>query len=104
MTDVRAKKYDYEDVIKFTNTGGELDQALTQLQEDLKQLRIKINECEPLYHGKGTGSQVYKQYQYLYANIGNPNQGLWNQVQGAAELQDAMYSNALGDKERDERQ
>ena len=97
-----VKKYDYDRVIDFTNSGGQLDQALTKLQEDLKKLRIKINDCEPLYHGKGTNSQVYKQYQYLYANIGNPNQGLWNQVEGAAQLQDAMYSNAKSDKDRDE--
>ena len=96
------KQYDYDEVVKFTNTNGELDQALIKLQDDLKQLRVKINECEPLYHGKGSSSQVYKQYQSLYANIGNPNQGLWNQVQGAAELQDAMYTNALSDKNKDE--
>ena len=97
------KKYDYDAVIDFTNSGASMDSALQTLQSDLKALRELVNRMEPLYHGKGTGSSVYKQYSYLYNNIGQASSnGLWKQVKGAVDLQNFMYNNAVYDKEVDE--
>ena len=96
------KSYEYEEVLTFSGSNGKMDSTLTELQKHLKELRILVNECEPLYHGKGTTSPIYNQYKTLYANIGNPNQGLWNQVNGAAQLQNKIYSNAKSDKDRDQ--
>ena len=100
--DQTQKSYEYEEVITFTQSGGQMDSTLKQLQSDLKQLRTLVNECEPLYHGKGNTSPIYNQYKTLYANIGNPNQGLWNQVYGAVQLQNQIYNNAMDDKRKDQ--
>jgi hypothetical protein len=40
-------------------------------------------------------------HQYLYANIGNEKQGLWQQVYAAAQLQNYMYTNAEYDYSHD---
>ena len=96
------KSYEYDEVLKFAGSGGEMDTTLTTLQKHLKELKDLVNQCEPLYHGKGNGSPIYTQYKTLYANIGNPNQGLWNQVNGAVQLQNKIYSNAKSDKDRDQ--
>ena len=40
--DVNQKEYDYDEIIKFTGAGGELDQVLSKLQSRLKKLREKI--------------------------------------------------------------
>ncbi len=96
------KSYEYDEVLAFSGSNGKMDSTLTQLQKHLKELRVLVNECEPLYHGKGATSPIYNQYKILYANIGNPNQGLWNQVNGAAQLQNKIYSNAKSDKDRDQ--
>lgn len=100
--DQTQKSYEYEEVITFTQSGGQMDTTLKQLQSDLKQLRTLLNECEPLYHGKGQTSPVYNQYKYLYNNIGTPSSGLWNQVYGAVLLQNDMYTNAVNDRDKDQ--
>ncbi len=99
---VTQKAYEYDRVIEFTQSGGAMDQALSDLQKSLKELRVLINECEPLYHGKGQTSPVYNQYKYLYNNIGTPSSGLWNQVYGAVLLQNDMYTNAVNDRDKDQ--
>ena len=96
------KSYDYEAVLSFAGSNGQMDSTLRELQTHLKELRNLVKECEPLYHGKGNTSPIYNQYKTLYANIGNPNQGLWNQVYGAVQLQNKIYSNAKSDKDRDQ--
>lgn len=96
------KSYEYDEVLAFAGSNGTMDSTLRELQKHLKELRDLVNRAEPLYHGKGTTSPIYNQYKTLYANIGNPNQGLWNQVNGAAQLQNAIYSNAKDDKDRDQ--
>ena len=101
MNGQTQKKYDYETVKNFTKTGGEMDGVLVSLQDKLKELKQLVTECEDLYHGKGQTSPVYQQYQYLYANIGNEKQGLWQQVYAAAKLQNYMYTNAEYDYEHD---
>lgn len=102
--DQTQKKYDYKTVMDYTNTNGTLDNTLQALQKALKELRTLVEECEPLYHGKTQNSPVYKQYQYLYANIGNEKQGLWQQVYAAAQLQNYMYTNAEYDYTHDDGQ
>ena len=42
--EVTQKEYDYDEVIKFTGSGGELDQALSTLQGHLVNLYDKIKE------------------------------------------------------------
>ncbi len=97
------KKYDYDAVKDFTDSGHEMDQALTTLQNDLKALRELVNRMEPLYHGKGTtDSVIYNEYRKLYLHIGDERKGLWLQVNAAVKLQNFMYNNAIYDKEADE--
>ena len=98
------KKYEYDEVIDFTSGGSSLDGALQQIQEDAKALRELIDRAQPLYHGKGTGSTVYKQYNVIYNNIGSSSKrkGLWNIAKRAVELQNFMYNNAVYDKQTDE--
>lgn len=97
------KKYEYDEVISFTSGGSSLDQALQQIQTDLKELRILVDRAQPLYHGKGNGSVVYKQYDGLYKNIGVvPSTGFWLVAKAAVDLQNFMYNNAVYDKQVDE--
>ncbi len=99
---VTQKNYDYDAVIAFTNTGGPLDQALSKLQEDLVKLRQKINECEPLYHGKDKTSSIYQTYANLYNRIGTANGGgMWSNANNSKTLINLMHENALNDKAAD---
>lgn len=96
------KDYDYAQVLYFTGPGGPLDQALTQLQNDLVALRQKVNECEPLYHGKGATSSIYATYLNLYNKIGTAaGGGMWANAFNSKGIINAMYENALTDQSMD---
>ncbi len=94
-----AKEYDYDEVIKFTGAGGELDQALTKLQNDLVKLRTTINECEPLFHGKGNTSSIYKCYKKLYDLLGTESSSttMWYNTKVSYNLINLMNANAVSD-------
>jgi len=93
------KDYDSEAVLAFTGTGGPLDQALSKLQADLTALRQKVNECEPLYHGKGTTSSIYATYLNLYNKIGTAaGGGMWANAFNSKGIINAMHDNALIDQ------
>ena len=101
--DVNQKEYDYDEVIKFTGAGGELDQALTKLQNDLVTLRTTINECEPLFHGKGNTSSIYKCYKDLYDKLGTDSASgtMWFNTKNSYDLINLMNTNAVSDKNKD---
>ena len=96
MNDLQ-KEYDYDEVIKFTGAGGELDQALTKLQNDLVKLRTTINECEPLFHGKGNTSSIYTCYKNLYDLLGTESTSatMWFNTKVSYELINKMNENAV---------
>ena len=96
------KKYVYDEVLQYTGKNGEMDSALMALEEDLKALYQAVKECEEYYHGVGTTSTIYKQYQGMYYNNGNQSGGFWGIVKAAADLQDLMYTNAYNDQQRDQ--
>ena len=103
MANQTQKKYDYQEVVTFTNSNGPMDQSLTKLQEDLKALRELVNRCEPLYHGAGQNSTIRLQYQGMYNNIGSESKGgFWGIVKAAVELQNLMHANAVQDRDRDQ--
>ena len=97
------KEYDYDEVIKFTGAGGELDQALTKLQTDLKSLNDRIHECEPLFHGKGNTSSIYKCYKDLYDKLGTDSTSgtMWFNTKNSYDLINLMNANAVSDKNKD---
>ena len=101
--DVTQKEYDYDEVIKFTGAGGELDQALTKLQNDLVKLRTTINECEPLFHGKGSDSTIYTCYKNLYDKLGTDSSSgsMWFNTKNSYDLIELMNKNAVADKNKD---
>ncbi|MBQ7240773.1 MAG: hypothetical protein IJS56_04980 [Bacilli bacterium] len=101
--DVNQKEYDYDEIIKFTGAGGELDQVLSKLQSRLKKLREKINECEPLFHGKGNTSSIYKCYKELYDKIGTDSASgtMWFNTKNSYDLINLMNTNAVSDKNKD---
>ena len=106
-TNVTQKKYAYDEVVEFCSTNGPLDSAVQKLQEDLKKLRVVIEENQELFHGKGTKSSVYRQYSNLLNNVGQaPNEGvgngMWNIVKKATDVINVMYTNAINDKKTDE--
>ena len=98
---MNIKKYDYDSVINFCSRNRELCNALEELEYDLKTLRQNINELEQLFHGTANKT-FYNFYDKLYHNIGTPSYGLWNMAYTCKEIIDAMYTNAINDKERDE--
>ena len=100
---VTQKEYDYDEVIKFTGAGGELDHALTKLQNDLVKLRTTINECEPLFHGKGNTSTIYKCYENLYNKLGTDTASgsMWFNTKNSYDLIELMNKNATEDKNKD---
>ena len=101
---VQQKEYDYANVQSFCNSGGPLDTALSKLQSDLAKLRVKINECEPLYHGVGTTSPVYQKYQDLYNKIGTDQTSgsMWFNAAITRDLINFMYTNAETDYNSDQ--
>ena len=101
--EVTQKEYDYDEVIKFTGSGGELDQALSTLQGHLVDLYNKIKECEPLFHGKGTTSSIYIRYKNLYNMLGteSTSESMWFNTKVSCQLVDTMYTNALNQKKKD---
>ena len=102
MPEGMVKDYDYDQVLSFTGPNGPLDQALSKLQNDLLALRLKVNECEPLYHGKGSTSSIYLTYANLYNKIGTvTGGGMWANAFNSKGLINAMYENALVDKSQD---
>lgn len=98
MSQGRKKAYDYDEVMNMTNTGGEMDDLLTTLQDNLKSLRVKVNELEKLYHGKGAHSTIYRGYQVFYKAIGKGNEGMWSDVYNLHKLENMIYRNAKYDK------
>ncbi len=100
---VTQKDYDYDEVVKFTQSGGDLDQALTSLQDNLSKLYDKIKECEPLYHGNGSSSSIYTCYQNLYDKLGTMDkQGtMWFNANICRQLIDMMYDNAKRNQDND---
>ena len=100
---VTQKEYDYAEVIKFTAAGGELDQALSKLQSDLKKLRETINDCEPLFHGKGNTSSIYTCYKNLYDKLGTESTSgtMWFNTKNSYELIELMNTNAVNDENSD---
>ncbi len=101
MSQGREKAYDYDEVMNMTKTGGEMDDLLTTLQENIKSLRVKVNELEKLYHGKGQDSTIYKGYKVFYDVIGTTNKGMWNDVSNLHRLECLIYRNAKYDKMAD---
>ena len=87
----------------MTREGGELDVALSAIQSDLVKLRQKINECEPLFHGNGADSTVYKCYKDLYDKIGTGSTAgtMWFNTKNSYDLIELMYKNAFNDMKLD---
>ena len=98
---VEQKNYDYNSVIAFTGPNSQLDQSLQKLQQDLKALRQKINECEDVYHGVGNGT-IFNSYNNIYANIGTGVTGRWGNAAVCYQLITSMYANALNDMQFDQ--
>lgn len=98
---VTQKSYDYDRVIDFTNTGGQLDTSLNELQENLIKLKELFNRCEQVFHGVGSTSTIYKEYEKLYNKIGTKAGGMWQVVRDAYDLENLMYNNALEDRRLD---
>ena len=96
------KMYDYDEIMSALSNNANLQQDSTDLQKHLKELRELINQCEPLYHGKGNTSPIYTQYKNLYDFIGNCNRGLWAQVYRSCDMMNRIYHNAYQDKQKDE--
>ncbi len=101
-----AKEYDYEGVRKICSAGGDLDKSLSNLQEDLKKLRLLVNDCELLYHGIGRNCLAFKTYEEIYSIIGSTNSynvwynfGMWDAILKIKNMADQLKSNADSDEE-----
>ena len=101
-----VKKYDFDAVKTLCAANGKVDRSLDRLQQDLKKLRLQLNECEKLFHGIGTNSNAYKMYDKLYNMLGGTNSynfwggfGMWNAVNKVKTTTDQLYVNAVNDKE-----
>lgn len=98
------KNYDYDAIMKLTGEGGTLDNALTTLQTNLKNFRAKIEECEESFHGKQSGSSIYKAYdKLLNGNLGKTTSvgSYWWTTNEISLLANSIYSNAENDKMSD---
>ena len=102
--DGRAKQYDYDDVMAFTGSGGELDNILRDMQGKVKELRILVDECQEFLHGKASGTGLHAAYTNYYNMIGTPNTGMsfWAAIDNARKVIDLMYNSAVRDRDLDE--
>ena len=101
-----AKEYSYEGVRKACSAGGEIDRTLNDLQSELKKLRLLINDCESLFHGKGRYCLAYKTYEDIYSLIGSTNSynvwynfGMWDAILKIKNMADQLKTNADQDEE-----
>ncbi|MCX4364719.1 MAG: hypothetical protein OSJ70_02935 [Bacilli bacterium] len=108
MSATQQSNYDYNQVMEFIQ--NEYNNALSTLQEDLKNLRLAVEACEDLYHGTAAGG-LKSAYSAIYNNIGKSNaadgidisgNGSWKPVNSLAAAGNILYTMAYADKETDE--